>query len=136
MEYLAGSLLTFVIMYFFSRAVNQPKNDVISLKISYNQSKQYEMIKHYIPFSDTPLDTQASKHFLSKYRKIIFYNNLAYWIEDNAVYSAEYNENEILFESKKTIDMMTIDGVELDKMIFIVDKLTEGNENDSRNSGK
>jgi len=31
---------------------------------------------------------------------------------------------------------MGMDKVELDKMIFIVDKLTEGNEDDSRNSGK
>jgi hypothetical protein len=52
---------------------------------------------------------------------------LAYWIEDNNVYSAEHNELGILPETKKIVDMMTIDKVELDKMILIVEKLTEGN---------
>jgi hypothetical protein len=52
---------------------------------------------------------------------------MAYWIESNTVYSAKFDGLEIIPETKKVVDMMGIDKVELDKMILIVDRLTEGN---------
>jgi hypothetical protein len=61
--------------------------------------------------------------------------NDAYWIEDNRVYTAKFEDGIIDQENKKTVDMTTIDKVELDKMIFVVERLTEGLSNDSGNSG-
>ena len=44
-----------------------------------------------------------------------------------AFYSAKHDGAGIVMETKKIVDMMGIDKVELDKMILIVDRLTEGN---------
>ncbi len=58
----------------------------------------------------------------------------AYWISDNKVLEAPINEDgRIDFESALPIDTMGMDKVELDKISFIVDRLTEGNSNDSSN---
>jgi hypothetical protein len=38
-------------------------------------------------------------------------------------------------DSVKPVDIMGMDAVELEKMIFIIEKLTEGTANDSGDSG-
>ena len=80
--------------------------------------------------------TQATKHFRSQYNPVAFYENTAYWIEDNVFYSADMNEDgAIIIETKKAVDTINADSIQLDLLTFIVDKLTEGKNNDSRNSG-
>lgn len=62
----------------------------------------------------------------------------AYWIQDSKVYVSELIDGDLSSineSSTKVVDMMALDKVELDKMVFIVETLTEGLANDSRNSG-
>ena len=127
MEYLAGSILTLVTMLVVSRLVRKTENTNKIIKISFTQSRQYEITKDYVPVPVKEIKTQSSKHYKSQWSRVIISGDLAYWIEDNAVYSAKHTEHGIDTETKKVVDMMGIDKVELDKMIFIVDKLTEGN---------
>ncbi len=51
------------------------------------------------------------------------------------MHKARFTDGKIDEENKIRVDMMAMDKVELDKMIFIVDKLTEGLTDDSGNSG-
>jgi hypothetical protein len=51
----------------------------------------------------------------------------AYWIRSNVFYTADLNEMGLVdFDSARPVDTMTMSKVQLDKMSFIVEKLTEG----------
>lgn len=65
-------------------------------------------------------------------------DNQAFWIKDNTVFVSDVLDGDLSSINESTtrvVDMMTLDKVELDKMIFIIEKLTEGLLNDSGNSG-
>ena len=80
--------------------------------------------------------TQAFLNDEKNKQRMIFTENRAYWIKDNAFYQADLLETgEIDNSTTKVVDTMTMDKVELDKMIFIVQKLTEGKRNDFGNPG-
>jgi hypothetical protein len=136
MEYFAGSIVTLVTMYIVAKLVNHPKNNMKSVKTNFSQSRQYELVADFIPIDlPKPLITQSMKHEQSQYIRIFFVGEDAYWIEDHRVYTAKFENGTVDKENKKTVDMTTIDKVELEKMIFVVERLTEGLSNDSGNSG-
>lgn len=60
----------------------------------------------------------------------------AYWIADNKVFEAPMSPDGMIeYESASPIDTMALSKVELDKLSFIVEKLTEGNSDDRSNTG-
>ncbi len=79
--------------------------------------------------------TQATKHNQKTQVRVIFTEEEAYWITNNKLYVAQLIDGIVDEESTKVVDTMTMDKVQLDRMIFIVEKLTEGLTNDSGNSG-
>ena len=133
MEYLLISLATLFIAYLFFYKVNK-LNDSMPTLSYVSQSKLF--IKPIKKEKKHKLFTQSLKFMETMFAKIIFVDNQAYWIRDNAIYTAKSKNNKIDENTIQKVDIMTMNKVELDKMIFIVDKLTEGNEDDSRNSGK
>jgi hypothetical protein len=136
MEYFAGSLFTLLTMLIVARLVRSPKNQIKKIKTNFNQSRQHELVKDFLPFPPRKkLNSQAIKHHKNKYMRIVFINNTAYWIEDSIFYTADFVDGKIVEETKKIVDTIGMDKVELDKMIFIVDRLTEGLSDDSSNSG-
>lgn len=136
MEYFLGSAITLAITYVM---INLFKTKIEDKKINivFNQSHKHNMVKDYIPINMNrqPLNTQASKHLRSSMLRIIFMDNKAYWIKDNAVYVADIIDGNIEKDNAKVVDTYTMDDVQLKKIEFIVDKLTEGLANDSGNSG-
>lgn len=63
--------------------------------------------------------------------KIIILDNYAYWIKENQFYKAEMVNNLIDPDTTTTVDTIGMDSIQLDKMLFIMDKLREGLDNDS-----
>lgn len=104
--------------------------DPIDIKIDFRQSFIFELIKNteaVHELMNPKLNTQASKHRDSNLVKIVFMDQKAYWIKDNVFYTADVSETgSIDIESTSAVDTMTMDKIQLDKMSFIVDKLTEG----------
>lgn len=140
MQYIIGSLTTAILFFVFYK-ITKPHiaelNKTVS--ITKRQSYTYDMLKPVLPIleilSKPKLKTQATK-FTSKINlRVLVVGNKAYWISENALYSADMDGNLVDKESAKVVDTMTMDKVELDKMIFIVDKLTEGMEDDRSNPG-
>jgi negative regulator of sigma E activity len=138
MEYLLGSIVTILAIAYASKRMSATikQNKLPGIRLS--QSHVHEMVKLSIIKLITPdisRPTQASKLSASLYTRVIFMENKAYWIKNNGFYVANMEDGVIDNESAKIVDTMGMDDVELDKMIFIVDTLTEGNANDNRNSG-
>ena len=67
--------------------------------------------------------------------KVIIVDNSAYWIKDNIFYRAPLINQLIDKESAEQVDTIHMDRVQLDKMLFIMDRLREGINDDSRGSG-
>jgi len=76
--------------------------------------------------------TQSAKHQEDSTTKVIVVDDEAYWIKNNTFYKAPLVNQKIDKDSAEKVDTTNMDKVQLDKMLFIVDKLTEGTSDDSK----
>ena len=135
MEYLIGSLSTFIILGLMSKKMLKGKNNKISL--SYRQSHIFDIVKPLLPPVKKPEVKTQSKAYEDKTNvKVIIMYNQAFWIKDNVFYMADMKEGYVDKETTRRVDTMGMDKVELDKMLFIMDQLRDGKINDSGSSGK
>lgn len=143
MEYFLGSAITLAIVYFLNKAVvksnaTQEKTKILS---PFTQSQKNEIVMSYMGFPPPELfkikeETQSMKYFREQYTtKIVLTQDKAYWISDNALLVAGLIDGNIDKENAKVVDTMAMDKVELEKVIFIVEELTKGANNDNGNSG-
>jgi hypothetical protein len=79
--------------------------------------------------------TQSQEHFNKNNFKVIIVDNQAYWIKDNIFYKAPMVDQSIDKDSAERVDTTDMNKVQLDQMLFILDKLREGINDDSRGSG-
>jgi hypothetical protein len=137
MEFLLGTAFAFLAILFTRRFIIT--KDVIretSVRpIVYKQShiKLLTQAANQYFFMPPPLATQSRKILEKNQIRIIFSENRAYWIKNNMFLQADLVDGEVDDSTTKVVDTMTMDKVELDKMIFIVQKLTEGITNDGGN---
>ena len=138
MEYLLGSLVT-LFLVFVQRFI---KYNAEKLKVGINLSQSYIHNLVY-PYSAL-LDGQqiAQQKITQSYKlrdkmqvRVLIVDEKAYWITNNTVFVADLVDGEVDSENAKPIDTMGMDSVQLDRMMFIVDKLTEGTSNDYRGPG-
>ena len=62
-------------------------------------------------------------------------DNQAYWIKDNVFYTANMIGDNVDKDTTRTVDTMAMNRVQLDKMMFIIDRLREEALDDSGSSG-
>lgn len=79
--------------------------------------------------------TQASEFIAKNSTRILVLADQAYWIKDNALYVANFTDRGVDSESAKVVDTMAMDDVELKKIIYVIDKLTEGSQIDPGDTG-
>jgi hypothetical protein len=137
-EFLLGSVATILAIMVLRFAILKDlvKNPKISIK--YSQSHIYEITKEFIPdelFFKKQRDTQSKSHEKSMYTRVVFLDDEAYWIKNNALFVADMEEGVVSEETARVVDTMGMDKVQLEKVIHIVEALTEGRKNDSGYSG-
>jgi hypothetical protein len=139
MEYVLGSLITLAILSISARVLRVKElSKPVKVKVMFNQTRKLELIRDMLPFlppEHKPLVSQASKHRGDVSTKVMFIDDMAYWIENDGLHEAVLQDGGVDMETKKKVDIMSMDDVELKKMIFVVEKLTEGKINDSGTSG-
>lgn len=127
---LTVAMLLFISFYVFKMSRPSKAVQIISqarLHHRYSGSKKYK--RRLKP------KTQSSRHQDESTTKVIVVDNEAYWIKNNTFYRAPLINEKIDKDSAEKVDTTNMDKVQLDKMLFIVDKLTEGTSDDSRGSG-
>jgi len=137
-EYFLGSLVTLISIIMFNKFTNKITQPSIPVP-KFSQSIKVALFKSYLIKVITPKPqkkTQSTNYLKRNSKKAFFLNKDVYWIEDGFLQTAKIFDNQIDETTKKRVDTHSLSKVELDKMIFIVDKLTEGNKDDSSNSGK
>lgn len=138
MEYFIGSIVTLGIVLginLFARRLSQSSETIIRP----SQSYVYSVIGPYMVSNEQmsePIVSQASKYMDKLFVKIVIVENQAYWIQDSVFYVANYINNQVDKDSAKEVDTMSMDKVQLNKIMFIVEKLREGAYDDNWNTGK
>jgi hypothetical protein len=142
MEYFLGSLITFVIVIVASYLLKNERQDSKTFTfLKYGQSYTHDLMAPYMPTNKelamlTGKTTQSLRHDKSNQVRVLIARDRAYWIKNNAFYTAEVENGEVIKETTRPVDTMAMDRVQLDEMVFIVEQLTRGIENDSRNTGQ
>lgn len=137
MEYLIGFLSAFLLLYILVK-LQTNKNILLETKIKpirYSQSHIHSLVSPLLPdiknFKKN-IKSQASLHESRFSIKVIIMDNKAYWIKDNIFYMADMIlDGTVDKETTRRVDIMGMNKVQLDKMMFIVDKLREGVLDDS-----
>jgi hypothetical protein len=140
-EYFLGFLVAIVMLVLLRFLIPRTiRNNPIN-KIRYSQSHIHEITSHYLPdslFLPIKKPRQSSNHEKSINLKVLFFEKEAYWIKGNTLFIAEQEDGIVKEETAKRVDTMGMNRVQLEKVIYIVDILNEGNQNDSgytRNNG-
>lgn len=140
MEFLLGSIFTvllFSTIRFFVLRLNLKDRYSVN-PVIYTQSRIHALIGQRMAeliYPKEPPKTQSRELASKGEIRVVFSDKHAYWIKDNKLYQADVANGQIDNSTKKIVDTMAMNKVELDKMFFIVQKLTEGKNNDSGNSG-
>lgn len=139
MEYIIGSLFTFAVIYVFMRisAKHVPVTSSFMV-LPYTQSQILSTTSMYSSMGDNfflATKTQSFAYHNENSLRIFVMGSLAYWIKNNTVYAAPVDETGTISENiAQPLDMMAMSKVQLEEVKFIIDRLTEGTSNDTRNS--
>jgi hypothetical protein len=139
MEYFLGSLVTVLIIAGVLFGIRKLNIKLDTTKIQYSQTHIYNIIERFVPSNQEltkPIKTQSSVHWDKSHIRILILGSKAYWIKDHAFYVADIVDGEIDEDSTTQVDTMTMNEVQLNKMLHIVEELTRGSSNDYWDSGK
>jgi hypothetical protein len=137
MEYILTAVLTFIVFCFILIVIRKKTQKSFS-KTLYSQSDMHRLLKYFFSLNIINEEKPASQ--LTKRRekdmiRVIVIGNLAYWVSDNIFYVAEAIDGEVIPETAKPVDTNSMTRRDLDKMLFILDSLKNGNKNDSSSAG-
>lgn len=121
------TILLLLYVYLLKNRVNKNKQVIVS---------QSMLLYRYNSLDKKPrklkTKTQSTIQHDKTNIKVIILDNNAYWIKDNMFYKAPLVNELIDKESAEQVDTMGMDKVQLDKMLFVMDRLREGIVDDSR----
>lgn len=129
MEYFLGAALSIAAFIILSYAVKNKIPADRMLPIKYSQSYIYSLMSPFmpsVPLYKKRLSSQSQKYLDNHSLRVFFDFEHAYWIKDNRLYRADLEDGMILPETQKEVDTIAMSKVELNKIMFIVEKLTEG----------
>ena len=137
MEYFLGAIITLACVFVVNRLVSRQDRSVGSVQFS--QSRVYLLMAPFLPTNNEIVNvqhTQSSKYLEQVFVRVVMVGKLAYWIKDNTLYEGDVVEGIVDKKTAREVDTITMDKVQLNKMMSIVERLTEGTHNDHWNSGK
>ena len=110
------------------------KKDKYFAKVVYTQSDIHKIVKNFIPndlFEKPKPLSQARKHLKNNTVRVLIVGDHAYWVHDNMFYMADTVEGLVNPETVRPIDTNNMSNRDIDKMLFILDSLKNGNSDDS-----
>jgi hypothetical protein len=137
MEYFLAIGLTLLAAWSIIR-LNGYKVSKTLTNIKYRQSDIHESIRTLIPKklnNKEKIESQSEKLAANTMIKIIVIDSKAYWVKDNVFYSADTDNGDIVSPTAEPVDISTMSKKDIDKMLFILDNLRKGIQNDSGSSG-
>ena len=106
--------------------------------IVYSQSSIHLVIKDFLPktlYERPRQQSQSLKHIEKNTIKVIFIEDKAYWVSNNIFYCAEAIGGSVNVDTTEPIDTANMSKKDIDKMLFILDNLKNGSNDDSSSTG-
>ena len=126
LEYFLGSISTIIAVVTLNILTrkNLSKN---KFKVKTSQSYLYKLLSDIAvkDMEKSNRDKQSDNYLKKHSLKVVIVENKAYWIKDNQLYVADSTSDGIDGDSTSKVDTMAMDAVELEKTMFIVEKLSE-----------
>lgn len=143
MEYFIGFLTAFISMLYLYKTIVKTQSKKFFTKVGHTQSQYHILVGFARNIANeisretmNNISSQSINHFDKNHLRVFVFEEKAYWILDNKVYRANFENGKVDKETTAELDTITMDSVELKKIMFIVGKLTEGlDNNERRNSG-
>lgn len=137
MEYVLIMGLTLLANWFIIRVIRKNARKGFS-KVLYSQSDMHNLLKFFFSLNidnNEKHPSQLTKRKEKDMIKVIVMGSLAYWVSNNIFYVAEAVDGEIVPETAQPVDTNSMSRRDLNKMLFILDSLKNGKENDSSSAG-
>lgn len=125
--------LTFTILCSIIIRVVQKRKKYFA-KIVYTQSSIHQIVKHILPkdlFEVPKILSQSRKHVRNNTVKVLIIEDNAYWVHNNMFYVADTVDGSVDSETVRPVDTNNMSKRDIDKMLFILDSLKNGNSDDS-----
>jgi hypothetical protein len=136
MEYLLGALVTLFSIVVLNRIFSKQIKKSTKMNLPVTQSYLHKFLSTYGTAHDSEeLKTQSAKFIRDQHVKVMIVEDEAYWIHNNQLYVARYENGEVDNLTTEKVDTISMNSLQLEKTIFIVERLTEGKD-DSSSSGK
>ena len=137
MEYIPPVLLTFLSFYFIIVVLKKIEQKALTNKI-YSQFDIYLSVKPFLYQNKKVVKekSQLDKRLESGSVDVIIVDDKAYWVLNNVFYHADFINGSVSPETTAPVDTSNMSKEDVDKMLFILDKLGDGKTNDSGSSGK
>jgi hypothetical protein len=137
MQELIALGLTLPLVWFIIKVIKKRSKKHFSRTL-YRQSDVHKLLKYF--FSINLLNSKQTVSQLTKRResnmiKVIVLDSQAYWVSNNTFFVAEAVNGEIQRHTAKPVNTNGLSKPELNKMLFILDSLKNGNKNDSGSAG-
>lgn len=110
------------------------KNKKHFAKVVYTQSDIHMIVKHFVPkdlFDEPKRASQARKHLKNNSVRVLMIEDHAYWVHNNMFYVADIADGLVNPETVRPVDTNNMSNRDIDKMLFILDSLKNGNSDDS-----
>lgn len=136
MEYVITFILTLLFAFGMIKLI-QIKKDNQYEKMLYRQSDMHNILKHFFdePLVKNKKSSQLTQRIEQSVVNVIIIDDKAYWITENIFYTADViNQNPVL-STAKPVDTSNLSKEDLDKLMFIVDNLNRGKQNDDSSPG-
>ena len=129
-------ILTILPVLYIIKMMRKKKNKQLSRVLS-RQSEVHKMMKEFFlrGIFDNVSPSQLTKRKQKGRIRVIVVGNEAYWVAENMFYVAVAFNGEVQPATAKPVDIGSMSNKDIDKMLFILDSLKNGKENDSGSSG-
>lgn len=124
-QYIIILVLTFYLSWFIIRY--NAKMRVRGIKVVLgSQSAIHNRTKLFNPPENKiEIFSQSKKHISKHMLRVMVIENKAYWVKDSVFFVAEADGGNVLHNTAKQVDTLNMSKADIDKMMFILDKLKE-----------
>lgn len=96
-----------------------------------SQTDVHNLTKVFFEKNTTKQKTSQMQQYEEKNRiDVLVIGDKAYWISNNVFYTGDIVDGQIDHDTAKPIETHNMEKEEIDKMLFIIDSLKNGNKND------
>jgi hypothetical protein len=136
-KYFIGFGLTLVVSLAIIIIMNKKINKKMSRTL-YSQKDTHELFKYFFAIDSSNQKkrlSQLTNHIEKSMIKVMVIGQEAYWVSDNIFFVANAINGEVEAGSAKPVDIDNMSKNDMNKMLFILDNLQNGSNNDSGSAG-